>query len=209
MAPRPKNPPPDRRQDILEAALQIFAAKGYTATTNADIARAAGVTAAALYYYFPSKADLFNAVLTERKAMIMPNLAQVADQLLELPPDVVLPNVIRMMAGFLTDERTLAIVRIVLTEAPRNPEIGAIYQSQVMGEVVPLLIKYFQHQMDLGRMKPMDPRLTAILMVGPIIAGLIMRDVLKVDLARGVATETLAQGIIDTLIPGMLVQPKE
>lgn len=209
MAPRPKNPPPDRRQEILEAALQVFAAKGYTAATNADIAREAGVTAAALYYYFPSKADLFNAVLTERKSTILPNLAQVADQLLELPPEIVLPNVIRMMASFLTDERTLAIIRIIMSEAPRNPEIGAIYQTQIMGEVAPLLLKYFQRQMELGRMREMDPRLTAILMVGPVIAGLILRDVIKVDLARGVTTEMLAQGIIDALLPGMLVQPKE
>jgi AcrR family transcriptional regulator len=209
MAPRPKNPPPDRRQEILEAALKVFAAKGYAAATNADIAREAGVTAAALYYYFPSKAELFKAVLTERKSTIMPNLTQAADQLLDVPPDIVLPNVVRMMSGFLTDERTLAIIRIIISEAPRHPEIAAIYESQIMGEVAPLLMKYFKHQMDLGRIRVMDPRLTAIIVVGPMIAGLILRDIIKVDMAQDVTREMLAQGIIDTLLPGLLVQPKE
>jgi AcrR family transcriptional regulator len=209
MAPRPKNPPPDRRTEILEAALQVFAAKGYAAATNADIAREAGVTAAALYYYFPSKADLFKAVLTERKSVIFPNLAQMADELLDLPPDVVLPNVVQFMSSFMADERTLAILRIVLAEAPRHPEIREIYQSQIMSEVAPLLMRYLKRQMELGRIREMDPRLPTILMIGPIIAGLILREILKIDIAQDVTTDMLARGIIDMLLPGMLLHPKE
>ncbi|HYF75495.1 MAG TPA: TetR/AcrR family transcriptional regulator [Symbiobacteriaceae bacterium] len=209
MAPRPKNPPPDRRQEILEAALQVFAAKGYAAATNADIAREAGVTAAALYYYFPSKADLFKAVLTQRRSAILPNVAEMADQLLELPPEMVLPNVVQMMTNFLSDERTVAIIRIVLAESSTHPEVREVYQTQVMGEIAPLMLKYFKHQMELGRMREMDPRLMAVLIIGPIIAGLILRDVIKVDLAQDVTTEMLAGGIIDTLLPGIIVSQKE
>lgn len=209
MAPRPKNPPPDRRQEILEAALQVFAAKGYAAATNADIAREAGVTAAALYYYFPSKAELFRAVITERKSVIFPNVAQMADELLELPPEVVLPNLVRLMSSFLTDGRTLAIIRIVLAEAPRHPEVREIYQTQIMGDVAPLLLRYLKRQMDLGRIQEMDPRLPAIMMVGPIIAGLILRDIIKLDMAQDITTDMLAQGIIATLLAGMRANPKE
>ncbi len=49
MTPRPKHPPPDRRQEILDAALQAFAHKGFATATTAEIAKAAGVTPAALY----------------------------------------------------------------------------------------------------------------------------------------------------------------
>ena len=49
------------REDILEAALGAFAKHGYGATKIADIAAAAGYTAASLYTYFPGKREIFSA----------------------------------------------------------------------------------------------------------------------------------------------------
>lgn len=102
MAPRPKNPPPDRRQTILEAALRIFAEKGFAATTNADIAQAAGITAAALYYFFPSKEEFFRAVVTERRGHLTPTLSQfLGDEALSMPPRELLPMIMRSGLAFL------------------------------------------------------------------------------------------------------------
>jgi len=209
MAPRPKNPPPDRRQEILAVALRLFAEKGYDATTNADIARAAGVTAPALYYYFPSKAELFKAAISERKSAIFPHISQMADQVLELPPDVVLPMVIQAMMTFLVDERTQSLVRIVLSEGARNPEVVEVFEGQAIGQIVPLMLKYLQRQIDLGRIPAMDPLAVAALINGPIVAMVIMRDILKLGLAQGLTNEAVTQGIIGTLLPGLLSQNKE
>lgn len=53
------------RASLVAGARQCFAAYGYDATTNKAIAEAAGVTAGAIYHYFPSKADLYIAVFLE------------------------------------------------------------------------------------------------------------------------------------------------
>jgi AcrR family transcriptional regulator len=55
----------DTRQRILAIAADLFARQGYTATTIADIARELGTTTAALYYHFPSKADILAGLLAE------------------------------------------------------------------------------------------------------------------------------------------------
>lgn len=209
MAPRPKNPPPDRRQEILAAAFRLFAEKGYAATTNADIARAAGVTPPALYYYFPSKADLFKAAISDRKSAIFPEFSQMADQVLDSPPDVVLPMVIQAMVTFMADERTQALVRILLTEGPRHPEVVEIYESQGIGQVIPLLFRYLQHQMDLGRIPKMEPLAVAALLMGPIVATLIMRDLLQLGLAQRLTNEAMVRGIIERTLPGLLSPNKE
>jgi len=52
----------DTRGNLLVSARRIFARDGYGATTNRNIAEAAGITTAAIYHYFPSKAELFKAV---------------------------------------------------------------------------------------------------------------------------------------------------
>jgi AcrR family transcriptional regulator len=51
----------ETRERILRAACEVFAASGYAHARNAEIAEAAGVTSAALYHYFDSKAALFAA----------------------------------------------------------------------------------------------------------------------------------------------------
>ena len=50
------------RERIIAAARDAFAERGYDATTNKQVADSAGITAAAIYHYFPSKVELFLAV---------------------------------------------------------------------------------------------------------------------------------------------------
>jgi TetR/AcrR family transcriptional regulator len=56
-------PASDRRRQLLETALDFFSRKGYGGTTTKEIAAAAGVTEAIIFRHFPSKQDLYNAVL--------------------------------------------------------------------------------------------------------------------------------------------------
>lgn len=60
----PKRPAEERRRLILEGAEAVFAASGYSADTTA-LARAGGVSAPALYRYFPSKKELFLSTLRQ------------------------------------------------------------------------------------------------------------------------------------------------
>ncbi len=55
----------DTRRRILVIAAELFSRQGYTGTTIADIARELGTTTAALYYHFPSKADILGGLLAE------------------------------------------------------------------------------------------------------------------------------------------------
>lgn len=57
--------PADRRAQLLECALQVFAEKGIGATSHADIARLAGVALPTAFHYFPAKSDFVDAALGE------------------------------------------------------------------------------------------------------------------------------------------------
>lgn len=65
MARKTKAEAEQTRRDILEAALDLFHAKGYTRTTLEEIARSAGVTRGAIYWHFKDKVDLFNGLNDE------------------------------------------------------------------------------------------------------------------------------------------------
>lgn len=57
---------PVTREQILDASLRLFSEKGFARTSVRDIAHAAGITDAAIYYHFASKRDLFEALIEER-----------------------------------------------------------------------------------------------------------------------------------------------
>lgn len=68
------------RRTILRCARASFAEKGFDATTNKEIANAAGVTPAAIYHYFPSKADLFVGVCEEIADTIVSSISDIASR---------------------------------------------------------------------------------------------------------------------------------
>lgn len=203
MAPRPKNPPPDRRQDILEAALRVFATKGYTAATNAEIAREAGVTAAALYYYFPSKQELFREVITQRRGALEPHLEHVTRALQGEPLEVVIPALTRTIFAFLSEEPTQMLLRIVLSEGPRDPEIAEAWQSYAVGPMAAMVFGHMQHQMAAGNVRPMDPRLLGVTLLGPIMFMLMVRDMLRLPMLADLDSETFLTELNHTMLYGL------
>jgi AcrR family transcriptional regulator len=64
----------NRRQQIIDAAIQAFAAKNYDGASVTDIANAAGITKRAIYRYFATKRELFYAVRNEVYSAIVDNL---------------------------------------------------------------------------------------------------------------------------------------
>lgn len=64
--PSPSPRDSDARERILDSARKLFASRGYRGTPTKDIAVGAGVAAGTVFYYFPTKKDLLEAVATER-----------------------------------------------------------------------------------------------------------------------------------------------
>jgi AcrR family transcriptional regulator len=82
-----------RREQLIEAALVVFARKGVDGASVKDIARAAAVTPGLLYHYFDSKEDLVAAVLEERG--FLPQLRALLIEHADQPATEVLPRLIR------------------------------------------------------------------------------------------------------------------
>ncbi|GAB4333316.1 MAG: hypothetical protein Kow0010_19640 [Dehalococcoidia bacterium] len=67
----PKQPAAERRRRILDGASSVFATSSYARADTAELAAAAGVKPSALYRYFPSKRDLYLAVLREASPRLL------------------------------------------------------------------------------------------------------------------------------------------
>ena len=119
---------PDR---LLDAALALFNAQGYSDTTMEQVARKAGASTKTLYSRYANKAELVKAVVSrivERSLSAHTSAAQ-ADPGEAEPRDYLLRlgrNMIRTMNG-----EAAGMVRIGFAEARRFPELAAMYESSI------------------------------------------------------------------------------
>ncbi|MEW6124231.1 MAG: TetR/AcrR family transcriptional regulator [Pseudomonadota bacterium] len=127
-----------RRAQILAAALDAFSREGYGATRLEDVARAAGVAKGTLYLYFPHKQALFEAIVTER---ISPVLFDVGALVEAFPGDT------RALCGLMADMLITrivegpgqAILRLMIAEGPRFPDLAAFHYREVVSRGVALV----------------------------------------------------------------------
>jgi AcrR family transcriptional regulator len=112
----------DTRQRILNEARRAFTTRGYDNTTNREIAAGAGITAAAIYHYFPSKTDLFVAVFEDVQARVYDAFdAAVAGESTFLAQfDAVLDTMLELGDH---DPLLASFVVGVVTEASHHPDL--------------------------------------------------------------------------------------
>lgn len=158
----------ERRQQIIDGARAVFAEKGFDRATNQEIAEAAGIGSAGLiYHYFGSKADLLHQVVASRAAM----LQGVADErgLLAMAPRDALRHLGAALLDALNDPENLAVLRIVMNEAIRHPDLSEAWRRASSRPFQRGLIVYLAAAMRAGKLRAMDAEAAATCFLGPLI----------------------------------------
>ena len=120
----------DRRAAMLEIARAAFLREGYAAASMSEIAAKVGGSKATLYSYFPSKKDLFVAVIEEEVQLMLTPLFEMDETQGDFR--TVLEQFARRFLDLLLAEDTVAFYRLIVAESARFPEIGqAAYQFGV------------------------------------------------------------------------------
>jgi len=113
---------------VLRGAREVFMRDGFEGASVDDIARAAGVSKATLYAYFPDKRVLFFEVVRNECELQAERAVELIDD--DAPPRAVLTMVAQRIVPFLLSDFARRIFRICLAESDRFPELGrAFYES--------------------------------------------------------------------------------
>jgi AcrR family transcriptional regulator len=167
-----------RPGEIVRAALDVFAEKGFAAARLDDIARQAGVSKGALYLYFETKEDLFRAVV--RKAMI-PNLDRI--EAFASQADAPFADIVRRVFGrivlVMTTTRLGAVVKMVIGESRNFPELARVWHDEVIDRALGAVTAAVVRAQARGEVRAGDPRLHAFSLVGPLVMGVIWREVFE------------------------------
>jgi AcrR family transcriptional regulator len=195
-----------RPGEIIEAALAVFAEKGFAAARLDDIAARAGISKGALYLYFETKQDLFRAVVREAVA---PNLAVVAGFIgqSQLPFAELIRLVLARAAEVVTQGRLGAVAKMVIGESRNFPELAKVWHEDVVSRMLDAVGGAVAAAQARGEVRPGDPRLYGMSLAGPLLMGVLWREVFVPIGAEPIDLKALLAQHAEVVLGGMLVDP--
>jgi TetR/AcrR family fatty acid metabolism transcriptional regulator len=106
----------DKRRQILDAAIRVFATRGFHACRVSDVADEAGVAYGLVYHYFGSKEEILNTLFTERWQVMLDAIAEI-DKQQEIPAR----DKLYLVAGFIIDSyrHEPDLMKVIIVEVTR------------------------------------------------------------------------------------------
>lgn len=195
-APHPRR---DRREDILQASLHLFAERGFHGTSMRDIARAANITEGLIYHYFASKRDLFRAIIEEYSFLpllrALPDLAEQLD----------LRGVLIVLARGFFDvlHQNTKLTRLLLQEVQVFPEEKEAFFADAVGESISELARILDARMSDRARPQVDPQVAARLFFNALLAFFVEQEILGGKHMLPADEHTYIEHLVDMLVKRM------
>ncbi len=169
----PEPPPRQRRkearpQELLEAALALFVEKGFAATRSEEVAQRAGVSKGTLYLYYPSKEELFKAVVRQKLSNLIAEGAELAGQF-EGSSSELLALLVNIWWERVGNTPAAGIHKVVMSEVGNFPELAQFYSDEVIEPAERLFSGCVQRGVARGEFRPMPVNEVAHALMAPMI----------------------------------------
>ncbi|MCL4767177.1 MAG: TetR/AcrR family transcriptional regulator [Hyphomicrobiaceae bacterium] len=163
-----------RPEQIMQAALEEFAAKGYAETRLDDVASRAGISKGLVYVYFRTKEELFKAVI---RTFLVPRVESVRAQAAasELSSEALIRGPVLGLMKQVLGSRMHTLVRLLIAEGPKHPDLTAFYYEQVVSRGIGLLQDIVDRGVARGEFRPTPLRDFPQLIIAPMIMAVIWK----------------------------------
>ncbi|HKE10397.1 MAG TPA: TetR/AcrR family transcriptional regulator [Myxococcota bacterium] len=202
-SPHPVPPRPaagERRAQILRAAMDCFAARGFRGTTTRDIATRVGITEAALYRHFPSKEALYAAIVEEK--MAAPEWMEVVAEAAAAGDDRgVFAGLAHALLASAEDDPSF--LRILLYTGLEGHAQAAPFFATRVRRLREFLAEYIARRTREGVFRAIDPVLSARAFLGMVMDFVIVREVFQQRDAYPHAREEAADVFVGLFLDGV------
>ena len=197
-----------RPGELIDAALDLFAEKGFALTRVDEVAARAGVSKGTLFLYFASKEELFKAVVREtitgRFAEWDVELESFAGNTCEL-----LHYCFQSWWERVGSTKASSLAKLMLGEAHNFPELALFYRQEVIEPGHALIRRILQRGMDRGEFRPLDLDQAVYLVLAPLMFLMLAQPTMSLCIPDSERFDT-AQYIrmqADNALHGLLVRP--
>jgi AcrR family transcriptional regulator len=193
-----------RPGEILEAALDCFAERGFAATRLEDVAARAGVTKGTAYLYFKNKEELFKAVVS---GYLVPTIEQL-EAAARAPGPV--SELLRTVAGMFVEKvystRFSALPKLVISEASNFPELARFYLDEVVGRGRRLLASLLRRGIRSGEFREVDVEHSVYCMIAPFLFSALWKHSLGPFDKKSLDATALVRCHLDLILRGLVAE---
>ena len=143
----------ERPQEILEAAFVEFSRNGYAMTTLDQIAEGAGVTKGTIYVYFENKEHLFISMVREVTKAALDTVHEMLETHEGTTADLLRAQFSFIYQHIVEDRRRREVLRMLIAEAPRFPELADRYHQEILRPCLDMLRQAIRRGMDRGEFR--------------------------------------------------------
>lgn len=192
----------ERPGEILEAAFEEFVQKGYAATRLEDVAARAGVTKGTIYFYFENKEQVFVAMVREFSRPVHVQAEEFAASNSARAPEFLRAYLCFLYRIIATDPRGREILRLLIAEAGRFPELIDEHHQNFIGPVVRRLRESLEEGTAKGEIRQSSVLEFPELLLAPAlslnIAMLLFSDRRPINMERHfeIAVDLLLNGLL-------------
>lgn len=169
-----------RPGEILEAALTVFAEKGFAAARMEDIAAKAGVTKGTIYLYFQSKEDVFKSLARQHVGATLADAMEQAKQYQGSVRDF-LAMMLAMMAEKIEREHLAVLPKVIIAESGNFPELARFWREEVIDKAMGMMSALISKGVARGEIRELPPGVppeyVARLCIAPVVMSIIWRTV--------------------------------
>jgi AcrR family transcriptional regulator len=190
-----------RPDEILAAALESFAERGFAATRLEDVAARAGISKGTLYLYFKGKEELFKAVV---RAALVPNLARIEALAATFQgPSAVLLERLLLTVASLLGSRAGAIPKLVIAEAGNFPDLARFYLDEVIHRGLRLIGAILRRGIERGEFRAVDVDHAVFCVIAPMLIAALWKNSLEPHDHAPLDTQALVRAHLDLLLRGL------
>jgi len=153
---------------LLDAALSLFAEKGFAASRADEVAQRAGVSKGTLYLYYPSKEELFKAVVRHNLSSLIAEGEEAANSFDGSSSDL-LAYLLNTWWDRVGNTPAACIHKIMLAEVRNFPELAQFYTDEVIIPADRLFSGCVQRGIERGEFRPMPLHEVALALMAPLI----------------------------------------
>jgi AcrR family transcriptional regulator len=147
----------EKRETILMAAQELFMQNGYATTSMDAIADHAGVSKQTIYAHFQNKENLFLGMMEGMCGRFgCPMEKAEADHANAPLPDLMHAVGLQLLR-LITRPEAMGLIRLVISESPRNPELGRIFYEQGPAQSHTRLAEHLRDRSQKGEVTVPDP----------------------------------------------------
>ena len=191
----------ERRQEIIRAAMEVFARNGFGGSTTREIAENAGISEAMIYSHFRNKQELYAAIIDEKLQESEP-LYYPLDAMRNKDDPRVFTTIVENYLRRHSEDTTF--LRLLLFSALEGHELASMFVAGPVRKFFEFLADYIGERIEEGALKPVNPEISSRCLLGMVHYFVLVREIFGDDTLKLVDQNEAIETIVNLFCQGIL-----